>query len=143
MSNEEAFLAAIKAAPTDDAPRLIYADWLDEQGRENQAAFIRKECSLRLSNAGLRKLEQGINVEWVSAVYPNYRILLMSFPRRRWVDVLDILGRLTAHDFDQASALLDNLPATISPSPLTADSNRCIRRLRRIGATIEFQLVVK
>lgn len=29
-SDESAFIAAIKAAPDDDAPRLIYADWLDE-----------------------------------------------------------------------------------------------------------------
>ena len=30
MSEERDFIAAIKAAPEEDAPRLIYADWLDE-----------------------------------------------------------------------------------------------------------------
>ncbi len=33
-SDGQALLAAILAAPDDDAPRLIYADWLDEQNGE-------------------------------------------------------------------------------------------------------------
>ncbi|HEY1066638.1 MAG TPA: TIGR02996 domain-containing protein, partial [Pirellulales bacterium] len=50
MSNPSAqpFLDAIRAAPEDDAPRLIYADWLDEQGDESsrdRAAFIRAQCA--------------------------------------------------------------------------------------------------
>jgi uncharacterized protein (TIGR02996 family) len=32
MSDEEAFLAAIAAAPDDQAPRLVFADWLEERG---------------------------------------------------------------------------------------------------------------
>ena len=30
--NETEFLKAIEAEPTDPLPRLVYADWLDEQG---------------------------------------------------------------------------------------------------------------
>ncbi len=36
-----AFLDAIVADIDDNAPRLIYADWLDEQGDSNRAEFIR------------------------------------------------------------------------------------------------------
>ena len=32
MTDEAAFLAAIQAAPHDLAPRLVYADWLDDRG---------------------------------------------------------------------------------------------------------------
>jgi uncharacterized protein (TIGR02996 family) len=32
MSDEAAFLNAILANPEDDAPRLVYADWLEERG---------------------------------------------------------------------------------------------------------------
>ncbi|MCA9068942.1 MAG: TIGR02996 domain-containing protein, partial [Planctomycetaceae bacterium] len=32
MSSHEAFLKEIVANPDDLTPRLIYADWLDEQG---------------------------------------------------------------------------------------------------------------
>jgi uncharacterized protein (TIGR02996 family) len=37
----QAFLDAIIADIDDDAPRLIYADWLDEQGDADRAEFIR------------------------------------------------------------------------------------------------------
>jgi uncharacterized protein (TIGR02996 family) len=43
-SDERALLAAIEAAPADDLPRLVYADWLDEHGRAVQAEFIRLQC---------------------------------------------------------------------------------------------------
>jgi len=39
-------LAAVLAAPDDDAPRLVYADWLDEHGRPDRAAFIRLQVEL-------------------------------------------------------------------------------------------------
>jgi uncharacterized protein (TIGR02996 family) len=44
---EEAFWQAIQEAPEDDAPRLIYADWLEDQGEPAKAAraeFIRVQC---------------------------------------------------------------------------------------------------
>jgi uncharacterized protein (TIGR02996 family) len=37
------FLRAIIAAPDDDAPRLVYADFLDERGEHERAAFIRRQ----------------------------------------------------------------------------------------------------
>src|SRR5437868_14865571 len=46
MPTEEAFIQAIIADPDDDAPRLIYADWLDEQGESERAEFIRVQIAL-------------------------------------------------------------------------------------------------
>ncbi len=49
MNQEQAFLQAIRETPDDDAPRLIYADWLEEQGGTGRAAradFIRIQCRL-------------------------------------------------------------------------------------------------
>lgn len=43
---ERAFLDSIIAAPDDDAPRLIYADWLEERGDSERAEFIRVQCEL-------------------------------------------------------------------------------------------------
>jgi uncharacterized protein (TIGR02996 family) len=40
VTEEDAFIQAILAAPADDAPRLIYADWLEERG-EPGAAYLR------------------------------------------------------------------------------------------------------
>jgi uncharacterized protein (TIGR02996 family) len=41
----DAFLDAIFAAPDDDTPRLVYADWLAEHGQEHYAQFIRLQCA--------------------------------------------------------------------------------------------------
>jgi uncharacterized protein (TIGR02996 family) len=44
---ERDLLAAIRAAPDDDEIRLVYADWLEEQGEPLQAEYVRAavECS--------------------------------------------------------------------------------------------------
>jgi uncharacterized protein (TIGR02996 family) len=41
MTQEEAFLRDIIDNADDDAPRLVYADWLDEHGQPERAAYIR------------------------------------------------------------------------------------------------------
>ena len=46
MTDAVALLAAIRQAPDDDAPRLVYADWLDEHGQAERAKFIRVQCEL-------------------------------------------------------------------------------------------------
>jgi uncharacterized protein (TIGR02996 family) len=46
MTHEGAFLQVILENPDDDAPRLIYADWLDENGQPERAEFIRIERQL-------------------------------------------------------------------------------------------------
>jgi uncharacterized protein (TIGR02996 family) len=43
MSAAESFLQAIRQAPQDDAPRLIFADWLEEHG-DPRGPFVRSQC---------------------------------------------------------------------------------------------------
>ncbi len=45
-TDRDAFMAAILAAPDDDLPRLVFADWLDEHGEPERAEFIRVQCEL-------------------------------------------------------------------------------------------------
>jgi uncharacterized protein (TIGR02996 family) len=42
----DAFLSAVIEAPDEDAPRLVYADWLDENGQAERAELIRVQCEL-------------------------------------------------------------------------------------------------
>jgi uncharacterized protein (TIGR02996 family) len=56
MTDQDALLRAICENPDDDAPRLIYADWLDEHGDPLQAEFIRTQIELaRGPNSTVRK----------------------------------------------------------------------------------------
>lgn len=44
-SQEHNFLESIRAAPEDDAPRLVFADWLEEQG-DPRCDLIRVQCEM-------------------------------------------------------------------------------------------------
>src|SRR5689334_15276110 len=58
MADHASFLAAIREAPEDDTPRLVYADWLDDQGDAARAEFIRIQCErARLHEGEARDFE--------------------------------------------------------------------------------------
>lgn len=42
----DALLRSIVRHPDDDTPRLVYADWLQENGRAEEAEFLRVQCHL-------------------------------------------------------------------------------------------------
>ena len=49
MATEADFLAAVRAHPGDDTPRLVYADWLEgrgDGGDAERAEFIRVQCEI-------------------------------------------------------------------------------------------------
>ena len=56
LSDRDALLAAIRAHPEEDTPRLMLADWLDEQGDDAaraRAEFVRLQCEqARLADDG-------------------------------------------------------------------------------------------
>src|SRR5262249_47301302 len=54
MKHPPAFLSDIIEHPDDDAPRLVYADWLDEHGdvAQARAEFIRVQIELARLGAG-------------------------------------------------------------------------------------------
>jgi len=47
VSDHDPFLSALADRPHDDTLRLVYADWLDEHGLPDHAAFLRLEVRLR------------------------------------------------------------------------------------------------
>lgn len=60
MTERDCFMARIIENPADDAPRLIFADWLEEQGESERAEFIRVQIALsRIPNIEITNAEQG------------------------------------------------------------------------------------
>jgi uncharacterized protein (TIGR02996 family) len=74
--NADALLAEILANPDDDAPRLIYADWLEEHGDPDRAAFIRAQ--VRLAHFNWRAIPPG------AEHYPGEREALASQEAELW-----------------------------------------------------------
>src|SRR5262249_36119795 len=46
------FLRTIAENPDDDAPRLVFSDWLEEHGHPERAEFIRLQIALARMNPG-------------------------------------------------------------------------------------------
>jgi uncharacterized protein (TIGR02996 family) len=51
MDTEAAFLAAMAADPDNNLPRLVFADWLEENGDAERAEFIRLQCEPQADDA--------------------------------------------------------------------------------------------
>ncbi len=52
VSQERAFLDSIFESPEDDTCRLIFADWLEENGRPERGEFIRLQVEVARLPAG-------------------------------------------------------------------------------------------
>jgi uncharacterized protein (TIGR02996 family) len=58
MNEREALLRAICDNPDEDTPRLVFADWLQENGDEERAEFIRLQCEAARLAADDGRLEE-------------------------------------------------------------------------------------
>ena len=83
--DEQAFLAEILAAPDDDTPRLIWADWLEEQG-DPRAEFIRVQCAAaRLPAWDVRRRELELRAWQLWRVHhPQWLAALPKLEGARW-----------------------------------------------------------
>jgi uncharacterized protein (TIGR02996 family) len=94
MTHEEAFLRAIREAPDDDGPRLVYADWLEERG-DPRGEFIRVQCARALldppDKAAQRKLLEASSKEIAEVCNRRAELHarawnLLEANRRAWAD---------------------------------------------------------
>lgn len=84
--DEIAFLRALRADPWGEAQRLIYADWLEEQGCAEQAEYLRLEHALGgmdataperfRTEARFQALQKELPASWLQAVQMPYALVL-------------------------------------------------------------------
>lgn len=74
MRDDDAFLRAIADAPDDEAPRLVYADWLDEHGQPDRAEYLRLLCCGEESATleRLREVAPTLDSAWAARVSPAF-----------------------------------------------------------------------
>ena len=90
---EQAFLADIAVQPQDDAPRLIFADWLEEHEQGERAEFIRVQCELATYPQEVEWLQQ-MPVEQWSGDEETGKLLRRLDPLVRYEREMLIDGRL-------------------------------------------------
>jgi uncharacterized protein (TIGR02996 family) len=72
MTDEQALLAAVLARPDDDTPRLVYADFLDDHGDSDRAAFIRLQVEAARGplpprkRTAMARLEEANRAAWLA-----------------------------------------------------------------------------
>lgn len=71
MSDHDALLRAILEFPAEDTPRLMYADWCDENNDPDRAAFIRAQ--IELARLPVCDVEGGIHCDTCSLPTGRYR----------------------------------------------------------------------
>jgi uncharacterized protein (TIGR02996 family) len=86
-AQDAAFMRAILEAPQDDAPRLVYADWLTDHGDEadrDRAEFIRVQVELARGVGGAkRKRLEARDAELLNQYGDEWRKQLPDFMRHR------------------------------------------------------------
>lgn len=94
MTGADAFIWKILDHPEADLPRLVFADWLQEQGEEAHAEFIRLQCEL----ATMTETDKG----WMPKKVREGELFWENL-RRKWIDPWQELGRgdLTLPEFSR------------------------------------------
>ncbi len=96
MDTGSALLAAIVDEPDSDTHRLVFADWLDEQGREQWAALIRSQCSLERLVGPLPPFTDDSGVR-ATSLRPELRLEVLGCLRGLIADE-DLLAALPSAD---------------------------------------------
>ena len=113
MTHAEAFLQAIVADPDDDAPRLVFADWLDDHGDADRAAFIRAQVRLaRLAPKGPDRLDLEDEADDLQRRHPEWAGRLPELARA-WEFRRGFVEAITLHSGDflcYASGLTADFP---------------------------------
>ena len=76
VSDDEAFIRAILANPGEDAPRLIYANWLEERG-DLRAGLLRCEAKWNRLHHLTRESESAVLRQNPSSLQPSLTIYVI------------------------------------------------------------------
>jgi uncharacterized protein (TIGR02996 family) len=88
MNDHDALLHAIGEHPEEDTPRLMYADWLEENGRPERADFVRTQ--VEVARPGLSAAERfplvRKNVHYFTNFVPQWKAELPEVDGITWGD---------------------------------------------------------
>ncbi len=88
MNDHDALLCAIGDHPEEDTPRLVYADWLEENGDPERADFVRNQVALAQPGlpSGERHPLVRKNVHYLTNFVRHWKYELPRVPGVEWGD---------------------------------------------------------
>jgi uncharacterized protein (TIGR02996 family) len=119
VTHDDAFLQDILANPLDDAPRLIYADYLEHTGWPERGEFIR--AGVELARTGMRECPTPVRrPSWVSDAWQTVRCGRCRFcrPMFRARALMDAGDHTAAFPFPFACTVESSGPSPDVPVPV-------------------------
>lgn len=88
MSDHDALLQAIGAQPEEDTSRLMYADWLEENGQPERADFVRNQIALNQTDPSNDEYTERVrkNLSYLTGRVPQWKAELPRIPGVDWGD---------------------------------------------------------
>lgn len=111
--DEEAFLAAIRAHPTDQRTRLVYADWLDENGQPEKAEFLRLQGELAAVLDRLQHVRSSVDVAWVRRVTIRRDVVVHDYQAEQRFRCVKTIRLRCSRGLKDVVELLAKLPARV------------------------------
>jgi len=116
MTEREALLRAVCENPDEDTPRLVFADWLQENGDEERAEFIRLQIELvGMRDGKAKQKKQAREKELLKAHQVDWTAPLKEFEgnrtgdyyvfRRGFVEAIASDGEIMVEEGDRVFAL--------------------------------------
>jgi len=143
MSAEQGFLEQLAAQPGDDVTRLVYADWLDEQG-DPRSQFLRTEHELAYlgetdarADSLKRKLNEqmrSLSWDWLNIAGKRWDVWLMSVPGRYSYEVLRTLREFLETGPTQGGEIIESAPIRLVLSCLRIEAEMVWKILTEIGS---------
>jgi uncharacterized protein (TIGR02996 family) len=128
MADHAAFLAAIRAEPDDDTHRLVYADWLEENGHPARAEFIRVQCELARGTASRERQRELVGREQA----------LRCKHEAAWLAPLRELGLVERAEFERGLATVRLASERFLDPDFEDRAPEAFRRAGVIGLTFQW-----
>lgn len=114
MSDEAAFLEALKANPADDTARLVYADWLDEHDQPQKAGYLRAVVACAAAGGAvpdsLIDLAEPLPRDWRLAAAARFALAMEWRESGRKLHAIKIVRELTWSGLGEAKQLVEGAP---------------------------------
>ncbi|MBA4190695.1 MAG: hypothetical protein C0467_22145 [Planctomycetaceae bacterium] len=126
MSEEAAFLEAMKANPADDTARLVYADWLDEHAEPAKAEYLRLVTALAHAEQDYDReqpdvsrvlaLSDQLPSEWRAEAGSRFKVIYEGFDdARAKIEIIIRIREVCGRGLAEAKAMCEQPPTTFFP----------------------------
>jgi len=115
MADEKEFLDAIQANRDDEASRLVYADWLEENNEIERAEFLRLEAQLERIQPRVEELRGRLDKEWLAIVARTVDLVLIG-ARPNLINTIKAVRTVTGWGLKEAkdfAELADTRPVAL------------------------------